>query len=596
MAWGASLRRPAASARRHASLGAGARATPAARAAIAAVLVAHCCVREAGAFVQEVYTTNAICKKRNCINPVFPGVEDLHRLSASAWTCSSLRSAAPSMDFCRAAVNYDPALPQPFDSTGAYTSTLVMRQDNAAATMFVYHLAGMGIDAWEYQKPELSNDDCIKSIWRMLCYTYFPRARVGCQEGESTQYLRPCQSCCANYVRACGVECCDESVQCVFTHTKALNPSTMIRTEGYSSHDGPSSLCTGAARRSAGSPPGVAALLGLLLLAQGFLGITGAASPPPTAPPPATGPWRPRPWLGCALLALLAAATMQGCDYDVPVHTVGNWRGEPDYLITYEFVPPGASARDAQINSCSLERLALTMQCSGRGVCREWDDTNVNNRIAFCQCHRNWADPECGTRRKSQVVAYLLSLFFGYLGADLFYLGFMNAGVLKLLTLGGFGIWWIVDIVRIGSAPVYAARFRVAGDLPHWAFTLTTVMLAVLLGFGIAHASTTAFRARRRKEALLLQMEEEARSAGEMPSYEAGPGPLVGPMGRPMKPKVVHGYPGLGGPPYGSMGTESGTVGAMRTSFPGQHATQRLGGGAPPAADDAPAAAAYRAD
>ena len=36
--------------------------------------------------------------------------------------------------------------------------------------------------------------------------------------------------------------------------------------------------------------------------------------------------------------------------------------------------------------------------------------------------------------------------------------------------LGGCGIWWVLDIIRIGSAPVYAHEYRLAADLPHWAF------------------------------------------------------------------------------------------------------------------------------
>ncbi|CAF1161369.1 unnamed protein product [Rotaria sordida] len=28
--------------------------------------------------------------------------------------------------------------------------------------------------------------------------------------------------------------------------------------------------------------------------------------------------------------------------------------------------------------------------------------------------------------------------------------GYIVAGVFKILTLGGFGIWWLVDVIRIG--------------------------------------------------------------------------------------------------------------------------------------------------
>merc|ERR1719254_102295 len=33
-------------------------------------------------------------------------------------------------------------------------------------------------------------------------------------------------------------------------------------------------------------------------------------------------------------------------------------------------------------------------------------------------------------------------------------------------------IWWVVDVIRVGSAPVQSKHFRIAADLPHWVYTV----------------------------------------------------------------------------------------------------------------------------
>jgi len=44
-------------------------------------------------------------------------------------------------------------------------------------------------------------------------------------------------------------------------------------------------------------------------------------------------------------------------------------------------------------------------------------------------------------------IALLLSIYFGWCGLDRLYVGKIGTGILKLMTFGGLGFWWLLDAI-----------------------------------------------------------------------------------------------------------------------------------------------------
>ena len=65
---------------------------------------------------------------------------------------------------------------------------------------------------------------------------------------------------------------------------------------------------------------------------------------------------------------------------------------------------------------------------------------------------------------KNWLVALLLSIFVGALGVDRFYLGKIGTGILKLITGGGFGLWWLIDLIIIATGNMKDSEGRIVKE------------------------------------------------------------------------------------------------------------------------------------
>lgn len=131
---------------------------------------------------------------------------------------------------------------------------------------------------------------------------------------------------------------------------------------------------------------------------------------------------------------------------------------------------------------------------------------------------------------KSYTVTWILSFLLGMFGADRFYLGKIGTGILKLVTLGGVAVWWLVDLIITlsrNATDKHGRKVRGSGREPLISWIVVGALVAIGLVINLfGGGSTTDDAAPRDTEtATQLSAEEDSSTPAEdeEPAAEEAP-------------------------------------------------------------------------
>lgn len=92
---------------------------------------------------------------------------------------------------------------------------------------------------------------------------------------------------------------------------------------------------------------------------------------------------------------------------------------------------------------------------------------------------------------RSFIATWMFAWLLGFFGVDRFYLGKIGTGIVKLLTIGGLGIWWLIDLILTLAGVQRDKEGRLLPDFEQYRLIAWIITAA---GFGLWLLTTAISR------------------------------------------------------------------------------------------------------